>query len=379
MKKIFGILAAVALMASCGGNNATTESALQLMKAEDFTAVVDGKQVGLYTLTNGTITMQVTNFGGRVVSLWTPDRDGKMEDIVLGYDKLDRYVNNTGERFLGAPVGRVGNRIDEGKFTLDGVAYQVPQNSNGHSLHGGNKGVDMVVWDVEHLSDNAITLHLLSPDGADGFPGNLDILMTYTLTPENEFEVTYHAKTDKKTIVNLSHHSFFNLKGEGNGPITDHVLTIKADHITPTDAELIPTGELMAVEGTPFDFREPHAIGERIGAQHEQLINGGGYDQNWVFAREDNGQVMTLASVYEPSTGRCMDIATDQVAMQFYSGNFFDGTYNGKYGKAIKYRESLALETQKHPDAINHEKFPSVVLNPDEVYTHVCIYKFYTK
>ena len=379
MKKIFGILAAVALMASCGGNNATTESALQLMKAEDFTAVVDGKQVGLYTLTNGTITMQVTNFGGRVVSLWTPDRDGKMEDIVLGYDKLDRYVNNTGERFLGAPVGRVGNRIDEGKFTLDGVAYQVPQNSNGHSLHGGNKGVDMVVWDVEHVSDNAITLHLLSPDGADGFPGNLDILMTYTLTPENEFEVTYHAKTDKKTIVNLSHHSFFNLKGEGNGPITDHVLTIKADHITPTDAELIPTGELMAVEGTPFDFREPHAIGERIGAQHEQLINGGGYDQNWVFAREDNGQVMTLASVYEPTTGRCMDIATDQVAMQFYSGNFFDGTYNGKYGKAIKYRESLALETQKHPDAINHEKFPSVVLNPDEVYTHVCIYKFYTK
>ena len=379
MKKIFGILAAVALMASCGGNNATTESALQLMKAEDFAGVVDGKQVGLYTLTNGTITMQVTNFGGRVVSLWTPDRDGKMEDIVLGYDKLDRYVNNTGERFLGAPVGRVGNRIDEGKFTLDGVQYAVPQNSNGHALHGGNKGIDMVVWDVEHVSDNAITLHLVSPDGADGFPGNLDILMTYTLTPENEFEVTYHAKTDKKTIVNLSHHSFFNLKGEGNGPITDHVLTINADYITPTDAELIPTGELMAVEGTPFDFREPHAIGERIGAEHEQLINGGGYDQNWVFAREDNGQVMTLASVYEPSTGRCMDIATDQVAMQFYSGNFFDGTYNGKYGKAIKYRESLALETQKHPDAINHEKFPSIVLNPDEVYSHVCIYKFYTK
>ena len=379
MKKIFGILAAVALMVSCGGNNATTESALQLMKAEDFAGVVDGKQVGLYTLTNGTISMQVTNFGGRVVSLWTPDRDGKMEDIVLGYDKLDRYVNNTGERFLGAPVGRVGNRIDEGKFTLDGVQYAVPQNSNGHALHGGNKGIDMVVWDVEHVSDNAITLHLVSPDGADGFPGNLDILMTYTLTPENEFEVTYHAKTDKKTIVNLSHHSFFNLKGEGNGPITDHILTINADHITPTDAELIPTGELMPVEGTPFDFREPHAIGERIGAQHEQLINGGGYDQNWVFAREDNGQIMTLASVYEPSTGRCMDIATDQVAMQFYSGNFFDGTYNGKYGKAIKYRESLALETQKHPDAINHEKFPSIVLNPDEVYTHVCIYKFYTK
>lgn len=380
MKKILCTLAAAALMVGCGGNAPKSVSSdLQLMKAEDFTAVVDGKQVGLYTLTNGTITMQVTNFGGRVVSLWTPDRDGNMADIVLGYDKLDRYVNNTGERFLGAPVGRVANRINKGEFTLDGVKYNVPQNSNGHALHGGNKGIDMVVWDVEYVADNAITLHLLSKDGEDGFPGNLDITMTYTLTPENEFEVTYHAKTDKTTAVNLSHHSFFNLLGEGNGPITDHILTIKADHITPTDAGLIPTGELMPVEGTPFDFREPHPIGERIGAQHEQLINGGGYDQNWVLSREDNGQVMTIASVYEPTTGRAMDVATDQVALQFYSGNFFNGSYDGKYGKAIKYRESLALETQKYPDAVNHPSFPSTVLNPDEVYTHVCIYKFYTK
>ncbi len=380
MKKILCTLAAAALMVGCGGNAPKSISSdLQLMKAEDFTAVVDGKQVGLYTLTNGTITMQVTNFGGRVVSLWTPDRDGNMADIVLGYDKLDRYVNNTGERFLGAPVGRVANRINKGEFTLDGVKYNVPQNSNGHALHGGNKGIDMVVWDVEYVADNAITLHLLSKDGEDGFPGNLDITMTYTLTPENEFEVTYHAKSDKTTAVNLSHHSFFNLLGEGNGPITDHILTIKADHITPTDAGLIPTGELMPVEGTPFDFREPHPIGERIGVQHEQLINGGGYDQNWVLSREDNGQVMTIASVYEPTTGRAMDVATDQVALQFYSGNFFNGSYDGKYGKAIKYRESLALETQKYPDAVNHPSFPSTVLNPDEVYTHVCIYKFYTK
>ncbi len=380
MKKILCTLAAAALLVGCGGNAQKAEpSGVQLLKAEDFTAVVDGKQVGLYTLTNGTITMQVTNFGGRVVSLWTPDRDGNMADIVLGYDKLDRYVNNTGERFLGATVGRVANRINKGEFTLDGVKYNVPQNSNGHALHGGNKGIDMVVWDVDYVADNAITLCLRSKDGEDGFPGNLDITMTYTLTQENEFEVTYHAKTDKTTAVNLSHHSFFNLLGEGNGPITDHVLTIKADHITPTDAELIPTGELMPVDGTPFDFREPHSIGERIGAQHEQLINGGGYDQNWVLAREDNAQVMTIASVYEPTTGRAMDVATDQVALQFYSGNFFDGTYTGKYGKAIKYRESLALETQKYPDAVNHPSFPSTVLNPGEVYTHVCIYKFYTK
>ena len=379
MKKIFCVLAAAAMMVSCGGQKSEQASGLELMKRENFQTTVDGKKVDLYTLTNGTITMQVTNFGARVVSLWTPDKEGKMADIVLGYENIDRYVNNTGERFLGAVVGRVANRIGAGKFTLDGKEYTTPQNNNGQTLHGGLKGVDMVVWDVEYVADNAITLHLLLPDGTDGFPGNLDITMTYTLTPENEFEVTYHATTDKKTIVNLSHHSFFNLKGEAGGTITDHILTIKADAITPVDANLIPTGELLPVEGTPFDFREPHAIGERIDVKHEQLINGKGYDQNWVFAREDNGQVMTMASLYEPSTGRCMDIATDQVAMQFYSGNFFEGTYNGKYGKPIKYRESLALETQKHPDAINHEKFPSIVLNPDEVYTHVCVYKFYTK
>jgi len=379
MKKIFCVLAAAALMVSCGGQKAEQASEMELMKKENFQKVVDGKKVDLYTLTNGTITMQVTNFGARVVSLWTPDREGKMADIVLGYENIDRYVNNTGERFLGAVVGRVANRIGAGKFTLDGKEYNTPLNNNGQTLHGGLKGVDMVVWDVEYVADNAITLHLLLPDGTDGFPGNLDITMTYTLTEENEFEVTYHAKTDKKTIVNLSHHSFFNLKGEAGGTITDHILSIKADAITPVDANLIPTGELMPVEGTPFDFREPHAIGERIEADHEQLKNGKGYDLNWVIAREDNGQVETVATLYEPTSGRCMDVATDQVAIQFYSGNFFDGTYNGKYGKPLKFRESVALETQKHPDAINHENFPSIILNPGEVYKQVCVYKFYTK
>ena len=380
MKKVMMILAAAALMVGCGGNNLSEqEQGLNLMKSENFEGEVDGKKVGLFTLTNGTITMQVTNFGGRVVSLWTPDREGNMADIVLGYESLDRYVNNAGERFLGAPVGRVANRIGAGKFTLDGKEYNTPLNNNGQTLHGGLKGIDMVVWDVKYVADNAITLHLLSEDGSDGFPGNLDIEMTYTLTDENEFEVTYHAKTDKKTIVNLSHHSFFNLKGEAGGTITDHVLTIKSDYVTPTDANLIPTGELMPVEGTPFDFREPHVIGERIDADNEQLINGKGYDINWVIAREDNGQVETVATLYEPSTGRCMDVASDQVALQFYSGNFFDGSTNGKYGKPLSFRESVALETQKHPDAINHDGFPSIVLNPDEVYTHVCIYKFYTK
>lgn len=379
MKKIFCVLAAAAMMVGCGGQKTDKAPQLELMKKENFQKVVDGKKVDLYTLTNGTITMQVTNFGARVVSLWTPDKEGKMADIVLGYENIDRYVNNTGERFLGAVVGRVANRIGAGKFTLDGKEYNTPLNNNGQTLHGGLKGVDMVVWDVAQVTENAIVLHLLLPDGTDGFPGNLDITMTYTLTPENEFEVTYNATTDKKTIVNLSHHSFFNLKGEAGGTITDHILTIKADAITPVDANLIPTGELMPVEGTPFDFREPHAIGERIEADHEQLKNGKGYDLNWVIAREDNGQVETVATLYEPTSGRCMDVATDQVAIQFYSGNFFDGTYNGKYGKPLKFRESVALETQKHPDAINHDNFPSTILNPGEVYKQVCVYKFYTK
>ena len=378
MKKFFSVLAAAVMLVGCCGEKCE-EECLKLMKAEDFQTTVDGKKVDLYTLTNGTITMQVTNFGGRVVSLWTPDREGKMADIVLGYENIDRYVNNTGERFLGANVGRVANRIGKGKFTLNGKDYQVTCNSNGQMLHGGAKGIDMLVWDVVEVKPDAMVMKVRVPDGMDGFPGNLDITMTYKLTAENEFVVTYAAKTDAPTLVNLSHHSFFNLKGEAGGTITDHELTIKADRITPTDVDLIPTGEIIPVEGTPFDFRKPHTIGERIEADHEQLKNGKGYDLNWVLEREDDGQVLNICTLYEPTSGRAMDVATDQVAIQFYSGNFFDGTYNGKYGKPLKFRESVALETQKHPDAINQDGFPSTVLNPGEQYNHVCIYKFYTK
>ena len=380
MKKILVALAAIAVLAGCGEKKHCDGCCgVELIKAENFQQEVDGKQVDLYTLCNGDLTMQVTNFGGRVVSLWAPDRDGKKADIVLGYETLDRYVNNTGERFLGAPVGRVANRIGFGKFTLEGKEYNTPLNNNGHTLHGGLKGIDMLVWDVMEVKPESITLHLVVPDGLDGFPGNLDITMKYALTADNEFVVTYSANTDAPTVCNLSHHSFFNLKGEAGGTILDHVLWMKADRITPTDAALIPTGEVLPVEGTPFDFRQPTAIGDRIEAQNEQLINGKGYDMNWVLEREDNGQVETVATLYDPTSGRCMDVATDQVAIQFYSGNFFDGTYNGKYGKPLAFRESVALETQKYPDAPNHDNFPSVVLNPGEEYTQTCIYKFYTK
>ena len=377
---IAGISMAVAAMSSC----TTTETGAGLtasgLDPAAFDTTINQKAVKLYTLKNKSgMEACITNFGGRVVSLWVPDRDGKMADIVLGYENIDRYVHNTGERFLGAAVGRVANRINEGRFTLNGKEYSGPQNSNGQMLHGGDKGIDMIVWDVVDVMPSSIVLRCTLPDGQDGFPGNLTITMTYTLTPDNEFKVLYLAETDAPTLVNLSHHSFFNLKGEGGGTVLDNVLTIKGDYITPTDERLIPTGELRAVEGTPYDFREPHVIGERIDADNDQLKFGNGYDMNWVLSREDNGQVETVATLYDPTTGRCMDVATDQIGLQFYSGNFFDGTYNGKYGEPLRFRESIALETQKFPDAPNHENFPSIVLNPGETYSQTCIYKFYTK
>ena len=338
----------------------------------------EGEGIILYTMRNSRGSeVQLCNIGASIVSVKFADRNGNIEDVALGYKEPTSYIGDGAAS--GKSVGRVANRIGAGTFTLDGKQYHTPLNNNGQTLHGGLKGVDMVVWDVVSVAENSIVLHYIAPDGQDGFPGNLDITMTYTLTPENEFRVDYRATTDKTTVVNLSHHSFFNLKGEAGGTILDHVLWMKADRITPTDAALIPTGEVLPVEGTPFDFRQPTAIGDRIEAQNEQLINGKGYDMNWVLEREDNGQVETVATLYDPTSGRCMDVATDQVAIQFYSGNFFDGTYNGKYGKPLAFRESVALETQKYPDAPNHDNFPSVVLNPGEEYTQTCIYKFYTK
>ena len=320
--------------------------------------------------------MQVTNYGARVVTLFTPDRDGRYEDIVLGYESLDRYVNNSGERFLGAVVGPYANRIAGGRFTLDGQEYILPQNDNGQTLHGGFNGLDRVVWDVVSVSDDSIVLHYLHADGQEGFPGNVDIKMTYTLTPDNEFRIDYEATTDKAAVVNISHHSFFNLKGEGNGTIEDNELTINASWITPVDKYLIPDGMLEDVTGTPFDFREAHAIGERIRTDNVQLKNGRGYDLNWVIDRKTADEVEKVAELYEPTTGRVMEVWSDQPALQFYSGNFFNGSTTGKYGRPLRYRESVALETQKYPDSPNHDSFPSTVLRPGETYTHTCVYKF---
>ncbi len=370
--KIMGIAATALLFTACCSQ---PESTVRFFDAQAFTATVEGKPVSLYTLRNGDLTMQVTNFGARVVSLWTPDRNGVAEDVVLGYESIDRYLNNEGERFLGAALGRYANRIAEGRFTLDGQEYTLPQNDNGQTLHGGLKGFDSVVWDVESATDTTIVFRYRSADGEEGFPGNLDVVMTYTLTPANEFRIDYRAETDAPTVVNLSHHSFFNLKGEGNGTILDNELWIKADSTTPVDGFLIPTGELAPVEGTPFDFRQPTVIGARIESDNEQLKNGHGYDHNWVLTREGEG-VELIASLYEPTTGRVMEVLTDQPGLQFYSGNFFNGKSIGKYGRPQSYRESVALETQHFPDSPNHENFPTARLNPGETYTHTCIYRF---
>lgn len=378
-------LAALLFLASCGGNTSKPDQAdekksISLLPDSLFETVLDGKQIKLYTLesSNG-LTMQVSNFGGRVISLWVPDKDGNYEDIVFGHPDIDKYINYKGERCLGPVVGRFANRIAKGQFEIDGKKYQLPVNNNGQTLHGGPNGFDMKVWDVDSVSKNAIYLSYLSPDGEEGFPGNVKVKMVYTLTPENEFKITYEATTDKSTHVNLSHHSFFNLKGAANGTITDHLLMINSSAITPVDSVLIPTGEFMSVENTPFDFRKATAIGERIDEDNEQLKNGEGYDHNWVIDRKSEKDIELIATLYEPASGRTMEVWSDQPGLQFYSGNFLDGNVVGKYGKKHNFREAIALETQKYPDAPNQPKFPSTRLNPGETYTQTCIYKFAAK
>ena len=372
MKRLFYALA-LAVLASCTAGNQ-----VKLLPVSDFETILDGKEVTLYTLKNADLAMQVTNFGARVVSLWTPDKNGNYEDIVLGYDNIDKYINNPGERFLGAVVGPYANRIAGGTYTICNETYTFPQNNNGQTLHGGLKGLDMVVWDVFAADDSTLVLSYTHPDGQDGMPGNLEIFMTYTLTSSNEFKVEYLAQTDKPTHVNLSHHSFFNLKGEGNGTINDHILYINGSKTTPVNEVLIPTGDIADVTGTPFDFRKAKAIGTDLYVENEQLKNGSGYDHNWVLDRQTPDQLEMAASVLEPASGRFMEVWTDQPAIQFYGGNFFDGTTDGKYGKALRYRESIALETQKYPDSPNHPHFPSTLLKPGEDYTHICVYRFST-
>lgn len=377
MKKyLFSALLFLSFLSAC----TEKKQQLSLVNETDFKTTVDGKKVDLYTLSNDQgMTLQVTNFGCRVVTLFVPDRDGRMDDIVLGYESIDRYLHNKGERFLGAAIGRYGNRIAAGKFTLDGKDYQLSTYNNGQCLHGGDKGFDMVVWNVDSIAKDYILFSYLSKDMEEGFPGNLLVKMSYHLTNDNEFCIEYSATTDKATPVNLTHHSFFNLKGEGNGTINTHELCIAADKYTPVDSVLIPTGELADVSGTPFDFRTPTQIGARLNEKNQQLDNCKGYDHNFVLNRKAASDLEFAASVYEPSNGRYMEVWTTEPGIQFYGGNFFNGKTLGKSGKPYRYRESFALETQHFPDSPNQKGFPSTDLKPGETYKHICVYKFGVK
>lgn len=350
---------------------------ITLLDEEKFKASLDGKDISLFTLKSGRgLVMQVTNFGGRVVSLFVSDKEGHYEDVVLGYESIDRYLDNKGERYLGAVVGRYANRIEKGTFTIDGKQYILAQNNATNSLHGGIKAFDSVVWNVDHCADNEIVFSYLSKDGEEGFPGNVRVTMTYTLTKDNEFKIYYEAQTDAKTHVNLSHHSYFNLKGEGNGTAMDHELTLFADKFVPISEVCIPLSSLLDVEGTPFDFRKSTKMGERINKEDIQLKNGAGYDHCWVVNHEKVGDVSLAAQVYEPVSGRLLEVYTDQPGIQFYSSNWFDDVTLGKYGKPHMKRHSFALETQKYPNTPNRPDFPSSLLNPGEIYKHTCVYKF---
>ena len=375
MKNPF-ILCGVLLIAGCQSNPMKHVKTQQA----NFQTEVSGKAVDLFYLKNKNgLEMAVTNFGARIVELWVPDRDGAFADIVLGHDHIDKYVNFQGERFLGATIGRYGNRIARGEFELDGETYSLVRNEGENTLHGGSKGFDMVVWDAKQVDAQTLEFTYVSEDGEEGFPGTLTVNMTYRLTDANALEIVHRATTDKNTVLNLTHHSFFNLHGEGNGSINDHVLTINASAYTPVDSVLIPTGELAPVEGTPMDFREPTAIGSRVDDDFDQLKLGNGYDHNWVLDRQTPSDLELAASVYEPQSGRLMEVFTTEPGIQFYGGNFFTGAEIGKSGKPYGYRESLALETQHFPDSPNQPTFPSTELKPGEEYHHVCVYQFSVK
>lgn len=380
------ILAASAalLAAGCTNTKQTREETITMehiqLDTTAFSQQVDGKQVGLYFLKNKNgVEMAVTNYGAKVVALATPDKNGAFEDIVLGFDNLDAYLN-TSEKYFGSVIGRYGNRIAGGRFTLNGREYTLAVNNGANHLHGGDKGFNAVVWDVVRADSSLLEFHYLSKDGEEGYPGNLDVTMIYELTGDNEFKISYKAETDDTTILNLTHHSFFNLHGAGNGSVNDHLMQINAGQYTPVDSTLIPTGELASVSGTPMDFQQATAIGSRIDADFQQLEFGNGYDHNYVLSRgEGTDSLMLAATVLEPQSGRSMEVYTTEPGVQFYGGNFLDGSVTGKGGKAYDFRGAFCLETQHFPDSPNQENFPSVVLNPGETYTHTCIYKFGVK
>jgi aldose 1-epimerase len=345
-------------------------------------ATFQGKPIDEVTLKNSHgIEIHAITYGGIITSLKVPDRAGTLADIVLGFDQPNAYWTEPPPPFFGAIIGRYGNRIAKGKFTLGGKTYSLATNNGVNHLHGGNKGFDKVLWTVttkDSPAGSSAIFTRTSADGEEGYPGNLQVRVTYTLTEKNELIVDYHATTDKPTPVNLTQHSYFNMAGEGSGDILGQQLTIDADRYTPVDDTLIPTGELAPVQGTPFDFRQPTAIGARINQNNAQLTNGKGYDHNWVLNRKGTG-LQHAARLTDPKSGRTMDIATTEPGLQFYSGNFLDGTIKGKGGHVYAHRTGLCLETQHFPDSPNKPNFPSTILQPGKAYDSRTVFTFTAK
>lgn len=347
------------------------------LKRENFRKEIDGKHTDLYILRNSLGTeVAVTNFGAVMPAIMLPDRNGTYGNILLGHDSIDNIINSP-EPFLCSTIGRYGNRIARGRFTLEGKEYHLNINNGPNSLHGGPEGFHRAVWDAEQTDDSTLRLHHTSPGGDEGFPGDLYVTMTYHLTEDNELVITYKAETDKATIVNLTNHAFFNLTGIGNPsqPVTDYELTINADFYIPIDEVSIPTGEILSVKGTPFDFTTPHKVGERIDDKHQQTINGAGYDHCFVLNKREPGELSFAARCTDPASGRTLEVYTTEPGMQLYTGNWLNG-FAGAHGATFPARSAICFETQHFPDTPNRPYFPPCVLHPGETYTQTCIYKF---
>lgn len=365
------VMAAVVLT-SCN-----QQSKNKAMVKKEIHGTYKGKEVSLFTLTNsnGNV-LKLSSFGARIIWIEVPDRNGKKENITFGFDTFDGMIN--GDPYFGSVVGRYANRIAKGKFTLDGVEYTLALNNGPNSLHGGPGGWHSVVWDGEEVRNSqspAVKFTYHSPDMEEGYPGNMHVEVTYTWTDKDEIIIDYLCTTDKKTVLNITNHAYFNLQGAGNGDILGHELMINASRFVAVDSTLIPTGELRPVEGTPFDFKTPHTVGERIEEDYDQLKLGKGYDHTFVL---DNVNEV-IATVYDPSTGRFMEVFTDQPGVQFYCGNFLNGTLKGHGGKPYIYRSGLCLETGHYPDSPNHPDFPTTVLNPGETFKSRTVYRFSVK
>jgi aldose 1-epimerase len=371
------LTAAALLMSGCAQKVQEKEKPMSSSIAKaPFGKTADGAAVDLYTLKNAAgMEVAITTYGGRIVSLKAPGRDGKFADVVLGFDNLEGYLGE--HPYFGALVGRYGNRIAKGHFKLDGKQYKLATNNGANSLHGGLKGFDKMVWVGREVpgGDPSVELTYLSKDGEEGYPGNLTEKVTYTLTAANELRIDYSATTDKDTVVNVTNHSYFNLAGQGQGNILSHVVQLNAAKFTPVDAGLIPTGQLKSVEGTPFDFRQPTVIGARINDKDEQVTRGGGYDHNFVVDGEP-GTLRLAARVTEPTSGRVLEVSTTEPGVQFYTGNFLDGTVKGKGGVAYAKRTGFCLETQHFPDSPNHPDFPTTTLKPGAEYKSTTVFKF---